>query len=122
MKVKLIDLLNSKLVLKKIGESKDYDGVTCYKISRNIDIANPEFARFEKHQAELFEKYAESTKDESGEEIKRIPDEKTGDADKELFEIVESEIELDIMYINPEKLTGLSPLEMMAIYWMLKLE
>jgi len=122
MKVKLMGLLNSKPVLQKIGESKEYDGVTTYKIGRNIEMINPELIRFEKSQKDLFDKYAKTIKTEDGEEIKKVPSEKIDDANKELAEITESEVELDIMHISPEKLTGLSALEMMAIDWMLKLE
>ncbi|MCK9371386.1 hypothetical protein M0R04_15840 [Candidatus Dojkabacteria bacterium] len=122
MKVKLLDLLTSKPVLQMIGESKEYDGVTTYKIGRNIDVINPELIRFEKSQKDLFEKYSETVVDESGEETKKIPDEKLNDANKDLEEITESEVELDIMYINPEKFGGLSAVEMMAIDFMLKLE
>jgi len=122
MKVKLLDLLNSKPVLQIIGESKEYDGATTYKIGRNIDTVNPELIRFEKYQKELFEKYSEIVVNESGEEARRIPDEKLNDANKDLDAITESEVELDIMYISPEKIIGLSPFEMMAIDWMLKLE
>ena len=124
MNIKLITLLDSKMVLEKMGNSKEYDGVTNYKIARNISVVNPELTNFEKAQNELIEKYGAKLKDKDGNETKemKVTSVNMDIFAKEVTEILETEFDLDILLINPEKITGLSPFEMMAIDWMLKLE
>ena len=117
MKVLLGKIINSKEVLIKIGNSSAYDAVTAYTVARNISLLNIELETFDKSRIELIKKYGEEQDDGNTSVLKdKIPE-----YNRELSELLNLEIEINITMINPEKLTGLTPFDMMAIDWMLEL-
>ena len=117
MKVKLLNIVNSKNAITKLGEKTSYDAKTAYRIARNIKEIISELENFEKAKGELFKKYGEK----DGDDIK-IKKENTDVFNKELSDILDIDVELDIIMINPEKLSGSSPFELLAVEWMLELE
>ena len=124
MKIKLFKLMNAKDTLQKMGETNFDDGVTCYKIARNISSLNPEFENFEKTKEGLIKNYGEPTKnEETGEDTGiMVTDENMEEFQKQMKDILEQDIEVNIVPINPEKIKGFKPLELMLVEWMLEEE
>jgi hypothetical protein len=118
VKIKLLDILNSKEVLGEMGKKKDFDGLTSYKVARNIRNINIELENFEKVKTELIRKYGEKKEDGSIEVLESNKDEYL----KQLSEILQEEINIDVMQISPEKLFGVSPFELMSLDWMIEIE
>jgi hypothetical protein len=117
MKIKAIDILNSKEVLTKLGSVKFEDGITSYKLIRNIKNIGFEMDNLERAKAELFIKYGTRDKDTT-----KIPDDKKDQFLKELNALLGMEVEIDILPISPEKISGFSPFELMPIDWMFEIE
>jgi predicted glycosyl hydrolase (DUF1957 family) len=118
VKIKLLDILNSKEVLGEMGKKKDFDGLTSYKVARNIRNINIELENFEKVKTELIRKYGEKKENGSIEVLESNKDEYL----KQLSEILQEEINIDVMQISPEKLFGVSPFELMSLDWMIEIE
>ena len=118
MKIKLGKIGNSKDALIKIGENSTYDAVTAYKIAKNIANVDLEIQRFETSRDNLIRKYGEK----QDENMISVRQDKIPEFNKEFSELLELEIEVDITMINLEKMSGLTPFDMIAIEWMLELE
>ena len=118
MKIKLLDVINSKEAISRMGERTSYDAKTSYQIAKNIKELSAELADYEKARYALIMKYGEQTKD-GNTEVKK---ENMDIFSKELNELLSVEIELKITKISPEKLSGSSPFDLLAIEWMLELD
>jgi hypothetical protein len=105
VKIKLIDILNSIETLEKLNQERFEDGITSYRVARNIKNINIELEHIDKAKNMLIEKYGER--------------EKRDTYNKEVNSLLEEEIELNILQISPAKLSGHSPMEFLSIYWML---
>jgi hypothetical protein len=116
MKLKLIDILNAKTIINKLGSTVFSDGATSYKMMRNIRNLAPDFNDFETVKNQLIEKYG--TKKENG--FTEVMDDKKDEYFKELNAVAAQDIEVNISLINPDKLSGFSPFELMTIEWMLE--
>ena len=121
MKIKLFKLINAKDTLQKMGETSFDDGVVCYKIARNISAVNPEFENFEKTREGLIKKYGEPTTDEeTGADTGiMVTPANMEEFQKQINEILQQDIEVNVTPINPEKIKGFKPLELMLVDWML---
>jgi hypothetical protein len=115
VKIKLIDILNSIETLEKLNQERFEDGITSYRVARNIKNINIELEHIDKAKNMLIEKYGE--RDDKG--AMSIPKEKRDTYNKEVNSLLEEEIELNILQISPAKLSGHSPMEFLSIYWML---
>ena len=117
MKIKLLDILNSKEVLIKLGDTSFSDGLTSYKIARNIKKINPEIETFEVSKKNLIQKYGKKEGD-----TEPLPQKSIDEYNMQMNEILAQEVDIDVSFISPEKLSGISPFELMAIDWMLEAE
>jgi hypothetical protein len=108
--------LNSEQTLDKLSKESLADGVTTYKLTRNIRVLTEEVVSFNEARQKLIERYGEK-KEESIE----IPPSNRDAFLKELNELFNQEIDVNILTINPEKLPGHSPLEFLTVEWMLEL-
>lgn len=117
MKLKLLDVINSKDVLEKINKEA-FSAKVSYFIQRNLKNINNEFLNFSDTRLKLFEKYGEKI-----EESYRILPEKIEKFTKEMNELITQEIELDIIQVSLDEFDcKLSPEEMSKIDWMFKFE
>jgi len=117
VKIKLLDILNSKEVLKKLGDMAFNDGLVCYKIARNIKNINPEIENFEIIRKDLILKYGKKEGD-----TEPLSQENVDEYNKQINEILQQELEINILQIAPEKFSGISPVQLMSIDWMLESE
>jgi hypothetical protein len=118
MKVKLFNLLDSKNIIEKLGLMTFNDGVTSYRLYKNIKIIGAELEDIEKARLELVKRYG--TPKENG-DIEVLDDKK--DAYFKEFNIVlEQEVEINILPINPEKLSGISAFDLLLVEWMFEPE
>jgi len=120
MKLKLIDILNSKNILDKLSITKFDSGVACYQLAHNLKNIDAELMNFDKIQKELIEKYGEKKEDGS------VQIEKSS-ASMDIYvtqmnEIMQQELDIDILTIDCKNIIGFTPIELVAIDWMLKLE
>jgi hypothetical protein len=99
MKVKLLELINSQKELERLGK-KQLPVKSAYWIKRITDKVYHELDLFYKQRKEIIEKY----QTEEGEKGKKIPKEYVEKADKEINELAEIEIEIDINKIKIEDL------------------
>ena len=118
MKIKLFYILNSKDTLNILGAKSFNDGATCYKLARNIKNINIELDNFEKIKTELVKKYGEEKEDGNVQVTPSNKDEYI----KELNTILQREININIFPLNPEKIIGASPFQLMSIDWLLETE
>ena len=114
MKIKLFYILKSKDILEKLGSMKFDDGLTCYKIARNIKNINPELANFENIKKDLITKYG----NKEGDNI-TVSQDNMDEYNKQINEILQQEIEINILPLSPEKLSGISPFDFLALDFML---
>jgi len=117
MKIKAIEILNSKDVLTKLGSTKFEDGITSYKLIRNIKNIGFELDNLERAKTEVFLKYGTKEKDTT-----KIPNDKKDQFFKELNNLLGMEVEVDILLISPEKISDFSPFELMPVDWMFEIE
>jgi|APFre7841882654_1041346.scaffolds.fasta_scaffold154422_1 hypothetical protein len=118
MKIKLSDILNSKTILEKLGSTKFEDGLIIYYLIKNIKNLSNEVDNFEKARISLVEKYG--IKKENG--ISEVTQENKDIFNKEINAIVAEEVEVNIFPINPSKISGFTPFELMPIEWLLEVE
>ena len=118
MKVKLLNIVNSKTVIEKMGEVSSYDGKTAYQVAKNIKEIASELESFDKARNAMVIKYGEE-RDDGNIEVTKDNMEMFN---KEIFELLDVDAEINILLLNPEKITGLSPFELIAIDWMLESE
>ena len=123
MKIKLFRILKARKILSELGERKDFDGLTSLQISRNIDKIEPEGIKFDKANNDLIIKLGEKKEVEiegKKEEGYQVPPAKMDEYFKQLNEMTEIEIELDILLLDPARISGFSPMELLAIEWLFK--
>ena len=118
MKIKLFHILNSKDALNILGAKSFDDGVTCYRLARNIKNLNIELDNFEKIRTELIKKYGEEKRDGEIE----VRESNKNEYIKQLDAILQQEIDIDILLLNPSKIIGVSPFNLIPIDWMLNAE
>ena len=118
MKIRVVDIINSREVVTKIGQNTSYDAKTAYKLARNIKEISSELENFDKTRNNLIIKYGKENKEGNIEVEKK----NTEVFNKELSDVLGVEVELNIVTIDPEKLEGTSPFELLVIDWMLKVE
>lgn len=114
MKIKLIVLLKSKDILEKVGCISFKDGLTSYRVYKNISNINKELENLEHFMNTLIEKYGEKQDDGSTKIVKY------DEYNKSLQPVLDEDVEIEITKINPETLNGLSPFDIMGIEWMLE--
>lgn len=114
MKLKLIDLLNSVEILEKLKNEKFEDGVTTFKIARNIKRVNEELSLFYQAKESILTEFGIKNNE-------KIPVEKRDEFTKAINNILAQTIDIDILQINPSKISGYSPMEILFIDWMLDL-
>ena len=118
VKVKLFRVINSKDAINKMGEISSYDAKTAYQIARNIREIGSEFESFEKIRGDLITKYGSEIEDG----MIQVDKKNIEVFNKELNDVLDVEVDLNIIMINPEKLPNTSPFDLVAIDWMLELE
>lgn len=99
MKIKLIDILNSREVLLKLANIKFEDEETTLKLLHNIKKINPELFNFDENKKRLTDEY-----------------------NKQMIEMLEKEIDINIQPIDPVKIFGFSAIELLSLDWLFKPE
>jgi hypothetical protein len=99
MKVKLNALVNAKESLIKLGKT-DLPVKTAYALNKDFQKMNIEFKAYEEAKMKLFDKYGEKQPDEKiiikPENIKTFQ--------KEIGELLETEVEIDLWKVKLENL------------------
>lgn len=123
--MQLVKLLNSKEVIEKLGNTPGLKSVIAYKVAKNIKAINEELETFDKARLKTIEKYAD--KDAEGSTIiedgkYKMSEEAAIEANHELVELQQVEIDLKFEIIPIEEIekAELTPLEIMAIEFMLE--
>jgi hypothetical protein len=116
MKLKLVDILNAKDIINKLGNMTFRDGATAYKMMRNIRNITPELKDFDIVKNQIMDKYGTKLPDGSI----QIPANKKDEYFKDINKLIEEEIEVNISLINPDEITDFAPFELMIIEWMLE--
>lgn len=127
MKLKLADLIKSQDALMELGKQK-LPVVLSYKISLILKKVRPELESYEKVRVEKIKEFGEVEKDKDGKEtgdysIDRNNKEIWEKFVKELEEVGEQELELDIVELETKDFPAdimLSPVQMESISWLLK--
>lgn len=118
MKLRLLNILNSKELLERLGKEK-FPSKISYIIQRNIKNINNEFVSIEEQKNLLFIKYGEDT----GTGTYQISPDKKDDFFKELNDLLSQEITVDILQISLDEFDfKLSPDDMGLIDWMFSFE
>lgn len=118
MKLRLLNILNSKELLERLGKEK-FPSKISYIIQRNIKNINNEFVSIEEQKKSLFIKYGE----DRGNGNYEILNDKKEDFFKELNDLLSQEINIDILQISLNDFDfKLSPNEMGQIEWMFNLD
>jgi hypothetical protein len=121
MKIKLLNILNSKQVLEKLGSETSFDAVIAYRIAKNIKALSSEFASFEEARINLIKKYGKEK--EGGKEGEmEILKENMLPYEKDISALLLEEVEISIIPIKVSNLKNVSPNELLLIDWMLKEE
>lgn len=111
MKIKLSQIMNSIEVLQDFGNKK-FPSKTSFRIQRNLRTIDPEIKMFEQERMKLIEKYKDEKNNISKESMETL--------NKELRELLEQELELDIMQLGIDELSfDISPNDLMRIEWMI---
>jgi hypothetical protein len=118
VKIKLFYILKSKDTLNILGAKNFDDGITSYKLALNIKNLNIELNKFEKVKTELIKKYGKENKDGNTQVLPINKDKYS----KELDEILQRETDIDILFLDPSKIVGISPFQILSIEWMIKTE
>jgi hypothetical protein len=117
VKIKLIDLINSREILIKLASSRLEDGLTSLKLARNTKNINAELKIFDDVRNNLLLKYGE--KKENG--MVEVSAFNAEEYNKQMKEILEQEIDIDILLLNPEKTPGFSAMELLPIEWIFEI-
>lgn len=116
MKVTLRTLVDSFEALHQLGDDKALDVKTKYSIGRNIRIIKQEVADYEKQRIELVKQYGAKVKDT--ENIEVTPNNiKT--FQKQIADLLDVELELDIRMLAIEAFTNQSANDMALLDWMI---
>lgn len=115
MKIKLFNIVSVKKVFDKLLTTNFQEGETASKLAYNIKNINIELSKFEESRRNLIIKYGEK----EGEDIIKVLDLKKDEYMKELNDLLQQEVEINITPIKVEKLCNVSPLDITLIDWML---
>lgn len=118
MNIKLEKIVLSKDTLVKVL-NQDFPIVISYKLSKIVDKINKEIQIFEENRVKLVKKYGEEVK-----EGFKVKEENIEVYAKELSELLDIEIQIEIPIITIKDLEGckLSPLELIQLSWLIKEE
>lgn len=118
MKVKMLNVIESSDILQKLM-TIEFKSNVAYKISRNARMLQPELDQFNNSKQDIIKKHAEKLEDGNF----HIAKEKIQKVNRELHEILNEQIEVDIMKIDIDDLIcDMSPSDIMKIEWMLNVE
>jgi hypothetical protein len=129
MKVKLSEIINAQQSLQVLSSTQfpPDTGKLAYAIARNIRKLDIEIKSFEDVRNKLFESYGEAVEEpdeKTGEvkKLKRIKKENIEQFQKEVNEILEKEIEVDIWKIKYVELQplGLKPIILVPIAFIIE--
>ena len=123
----MIDLLNSMDALKKIA-SQDLNGGLAYKISKIIKIVSDELILYNQSREKMLQEYCIKNEDgtikfQNNETVTLLPD-KIEVYNKEIRELNNLELELNITQLNEDDLSNIkiSPNDIINIEWTIKKE
>lgn len=105
-KVKLNKLWNSQKALGALNIIKDLPIKTSYWIGKNTKKISREIELIEEKRRDLVKKYG--TENEKKETV--VPQEKMEEFSKEFYDLLDTEIEVDLRLFNIEEFTGKSGL------------
>ena len=106
MKVKLSKLWNSQKALGALNVIKDLPIKTSYWIGKNTKKISREVTEIEEKRKELVKKYGvENDKKETS-----VPQEKMEEFSKEFYDLLDTEIDVDLRIFNIDEFTGKSGL------------
>jgi hypothetical protein len=124
VKLKLYNILyllnkDKSDILSKLGETQIEDGVTAFRLMRNIKNIAVELTNFESARQKLVLQYG--TKKEGTDKIEILPNTpQMEEYLKQLNKLSQEELEINILLLNPQYLKGFKPLELFQIDWMLQ--
>lgn len=104
MKVKLNDIINAQMSIQKLLNT-DMPGKLAYSIARNVRKLEIETKSFDDARQKLFEKYGEEVEETNEKtkkvnKFKRIKQENVEQFQKEVGEILEKEVDVDIWKVK----------------------
>lgn len=105
-KIKLEELESMLMAIKNIS-TKEIPGAIAFKFLDLQEILSSKYETFIKSRKMIFDKYGEEDKDKDGNKMIKIKKEFINDANKEIKELAETEIEIDIN-INRKELEKLN--------------
>jgi hypothetical protein len=114
MKLTLRQIVNASPALGRVGAEKA-SAKFAYNIARNLRLTEPEVLGYQKAHNELVEKYRAKNKD--GEWV--IPDENQKIFTKEVEELLEQEVELDIHTFALLDEIKISGIDLFLLEWMI---
>lgn len=108
IKVKMSDIIAAILVFNEIA-NKQMSGIDCFNVVRLIRKIDEEYKIFEETRAKIIEKYSENGV------VKKNYIEQ---CNKEIIEIIASDIEINVDYLNEEIFYDLNmtPTQAMSIF------
>jgi len=119
MKVKLGDLVKSIETIKKFG-SQNNEGHVAFKLARNIRNIDAEITEFNNQARKIVERFG--IQDEGNPNIFRITDANKEKYIEEMEKLSNTEIDINLVQINPKDLHEASAFDLIAIYYMLDTE
>jgi hypothetical protein len=106
-------------VLSKMAGITFEDGVTSFRIMRNIQNISVELQTFESSRQKLVRQYGvENSETKIIEVLPNTP--QMEEYLKQYNAMIQEEIEINILLLNPIHLKGFSPVELMQIDWMIE--
>jgi hypothetical protein len=105
-------------VLSKMVEEES-DGVTAFCLSHNLTAIAQKLADYEAARVKLINKYGAKVGETNKIEVTK---ENMDVYSKEMTEVMEQDIEVDIYPINPARISNHTAIELIPIQWMFKLE
>lgn len=122
MKLSLNDLINAKESLTKLAKT-DVPVKIAYWLSKDVQKLNSEFVAFEEARGKLFEKYGEKqVNEESKQEQIIIKTENLEVFQKEIGELLKTEVEVEVHKIKFEALgeIKLSTFDLSSLYFIIE--
>jgi hypothetical protein len=123
VKIKLYNILyllnkDGTDVLSKMAKTSFDDGVTIFRVMKNIQNIAAELKSFEAIRQGVVEKLGVENKETQKIEI--LPNTpQMEEYLKQMNAMAQDEIDINIFMLNPEYLKGFTPVELMQIDWML---
>ena len=122
MKLLLNDLINAKESLTKLAKT-DVPVKIAYWLSKDVQKLNSEFVAFEEARGKLFKKYGEKqVNEETKQEQSVIKLENIESFQKEISELLKTEVEVDVHKIKLESLgeIKLSTFDLTALHFIIE--